>query len=485
MKNVAYGTWALLAATMVAAGGMFAACDHRAGPLGPLVTSGQAGAGAAAGTSGAAGAGASGSGAAGAGVAGTSGQAGSGAAGTGPAGMCSGKTYPVTTPAGRCVTGAFLRNGVCTCQPDLPLVCASGCTSKDVDNDNCGCCDNRCAATATCIAGACGPVPTIVVPGAAGCMATLGVLDLGLSIAVAGGTLYVADAGHGTITSYPVAGGVGTVIAQGELMPHALAVSGTSVAWISSLDAGRDANMNTVINSRLRVTRTTGGAPLSVAIGSNISGGIQGLALSPDGGTVYYSKDTAINSVPVAGGTVTNVGNEDHGGIPGALALSGNRLSYPTGLNGDVDIMTIQAGKVASCGINDPITGELDPAKQINCMRVARSQGSLVLGTMASNATKAYWADGTSVKANLTAPGSAQSNENLAQSAGLDIKALALTASNVYFAHDDTIERVALTPDAIQVAIARGQKQPASLAVDASRVYWGNNGDCSVAATKL
>jgi hypothetical protein len=535
MNKITLVTWGLL----VAAGSMFTACDHKASPLGPLVSSGQSGAdGGAAGTSGAAGSGPVGSGVAGTngpagsgpggtgaagdngvagtsgvagtgvgaagvgaagvggppasgaagaeGTAGTSGQAGTGAAGTAPPPMCPNPphTYPIMTN-GKCVPGAFMHTGVCACQPDIPTVCKAGCVDMMMDPDNCGCCDRACGATSTCVAGSCTAAPINIVPGAPGCAVTVGVLDLGLSIAVSGGNLYVADAGHGTIKSYPVTGGVGTIIAMGQPNAHALAVAGTTVAWISSTVGGIDANMNVIISSALKATKITGGAPVTLAGGLNIQGGIQGLALSPDGSTVYFSKDTAINSVPTAGGTVTNVGNEDHGGIPGALALSGARLSYPTGLNGDVDIMTIQAGKVASCGINDPQTGELDPVKQINCMRVARSQGSLVLTTMVSNANKAYWADGSSVKANLTLPGSPQSNENLAQSPGTDIRALALSAQNVYFAHDDVIERVALTPNALQVPIARGQKAPSSLAVDATRVYWGNNGDCSVAATGL
>jgi hypothetical protein len=533
MKKVTLGIWGLLAA--FAAGGMFAACDNTTPALGPLVKSGSAGSGDAAGTSGAAGAGPAGngvagtggpagtgpagagpagtsgvagsgpavtgaagvggpagSGPAGAGVAGTGGQAGTGAAGTGPAFMCpapgAGPMYPAMSPNGRCVPGAFVHGGgggVCSCQPDIPTVCSAGCTDTKVDNDNCGCCDNRCAATSTCIAGGCGPQPVTIVPSAPGCGVTLGILDLGLSIAISGGTLYVADAGHGTIKSYPLAGGVGTLIAQGEKLPHALAVAGTTVAWIDSAGAGGDANMNVIISSTLRAIRTTGGAPVTLSQGTNIEGGIQGFALSLDGTTAYFSKDSAINSVPTAGGAVINVGNEDHGGIPGALALSGDRLSYPTFLNGDIDIMTIKPGTVGSCGINDPATNELDPTKQINCLRVARSQGSLVMGTIVSNATKAYWADGTNIKANLTAPGSPQSNENLAQSVGNDIKGLALSTSNIYFSHDDTIERVGLSPNAIQQAIARGQKGPASLAVGGTKIYWGNNGECNVAATNL
>jgi hypothetical protein len=454
MKKTTFAIGILLTATMFAAGSMFSACGSKSGTTGAAGTGGGA-----AGTGG--------------GAAGTGG----GAAGTGGG--------AATKPDGTCVSGAFKHDGVCACQPDIPTVCPTvGCVDTKIDNDNCGGCGKPCGATSTCVAGACTPAPAAVVPASTMCAVTVGVLDLGISIAVSGGNLYVANAGKGTVMSYPVAGGPGTMIATGEMAPHALAVAGTTVAWISSVEMGKDANMNVIVSSTLKAAKTTGGAAATtLAMGMNIHGGIQGLVLSADGMTVYFSKDNTINSIPAAGGAIVNVGNEDHGGIPGALALSGTKLSYPTGLNGDVDIMTIEAGKVASCGINGP-DNELDPAKQINCLRVARSQGSLVLATMASNATKAFWADGSNLKANLTAPGSAQSNENLAQAAD-DITSIVVTATNVYFGYGENVDRLALTPAAVSSPIVRGQKDVSSLAVDAAKVYWGSNGDCSVNSTSL
>jgi len=338
-------------------------------------------------------------------------------------------------------------------------------------------------ATATCQAGACGAVPTTLVPAAAGCATTVGTLDLGLSLAISGTNLYVADAGHGTVKSYPVAGGAGTVVAMGEMAPHAIAASGTTVVWINSVAGATGDGGLKVITATLRKSMA-GAAAATLTTAMNEAGGIQGLVLSADGATVYFSSNTAINSIPVAGGTVTNVGNEDHGGLPGALALDGMKLAFPTGLNGDVDIITIQAGKVASCGINNAM-GELDPTKQINCLRVARSQGSLVLATMLAKANRAYWADGTNLKGNDTGANAMQSNDNIAQSPMGDIKALAMSADKIYFAHDDVIERTPLVKDSTAQPIARGQKAPASLAVDATKVYWGNNGDCSVGSTGL
>src|SRR5262249_54269524 len=138
-----------------------------------------------------------------------------------------------------------------------------------------------------------------------------------------------------------------------------------------------------------------------------------------------------------------------------------------------------------SCGKNNPATGELDPALQINCLRVARSQGSLVLTTVLAKANRAYWADGTNLKANATTPNAPQSNENVAQSTGMDIKAMAMSADKIYFVHDDVVERTATAADSVSQPLARGQKEPSTVAVDATKVYWGNNGDCSINSTGL
>jgi hypothetical protein len=458
----------LLGSVFFSAGSMFSACSSSSNvtPTGAAGTTGAAGS-----TTGAAGTGAAGS---------TTGTAGTGS--TNKDGSADG--YSATTPDGRCVIGAFVRDGACMCQGDNPNVCSMGCTNLQTDNDNCGSCDTKCGATSACLKGTCTAAPVNTVPAAAGCIKMVGSREYSLSIAVANGNIYWADAGHGTVKSQPVAGGAVTMIASGEMAPHMLAIAGTTPVWISSVAGPKGDGGLEVITSTLRKAGAAGAAATTLATGMNEAGGIQGLVPSADGMTIYFSSNTAINSVPLAGGTVTNVGNEDHGGLPGALALDGMKLAYPTGQNGDVDIMTIMAGTVASCGINNA-AGELDPAKQINCLRVARSQGSLVLGTMAAKANRAYWADGTNLKANATTAGAPQANETVAMSSGTEIKSLVLSTDKVYFVHDDVVERSATAADSTAETLARGQKAPVSVAVDATKVYFGNSGDCTINSTGL
>jgi hypothetical protein len=94
-----------------------------------------------------------------------------------------------------------------------------------------------------------------------------------------------------------------------------------------------------------------------------------------------------------------------------------------------------------------------------------------------------YWADGTNLKANDTGPNAAQANDNIAQSTNGDIRAMAMSADKIYFVHDDVIERTPIVKDSTAQRLARNQKVPASVVVGATKVYWGNNGDCSVAST--
>jgi hypothetical protein len=131
------------------------------------------------------------------GTAGTSGGAGTtGAAGT----TAQTDGGSATLPDGGCAVGAYARNGVCSCQTDMPTVCAGTCTNIMTDESNCGACGTVCKATATCTAGHCGPEAKTIVPAnATGCQ--------GLHIAVSGGTIYYTDMGAGKVSSVAVAGG--------------------------------------------------------------------------------------------------------------------------------------------------------------------------------------------------------------------------------------------------------------------------------------
>jgi hypothetical protein len=394
-------------------------------------------------------------------------------------------TYPVTTADGRCVEGAFARNGVCVCQTDIPTVCSAGCTDTKLDDDNCGACGHKCGPTQTCNDGMCGPSPVNVVPASAGCATTVGSVagfsDMGLSVAVSGGTLYWADAGHGTVKSQPAGGGPVTVLAMNEKAPHALAVNGPSVYWLSWVAGAPGAGGAAPITATLR--KAAGGAPTDVVSATSETGGILGFAVSADGTTIYFSSGTSVKKVAAGGGAATEIAQEVKGGLPGALALDGTKIVYPTGQNGDVDVITPVAGTVSLCGKEDPATGEFDPKLQVNCLRVGRSRGSLVLSAILAKADRAYWINGASVQANPTGPNAIPMNEDLGTPGG-DVTAMAMAADKIYFGDGELIEKVGLTSGSASSRIARGQKGASSIAVDGSSVYWSTK-DCGINKTGL
>jgi hypothetical protein len=301
---------------------------------------------------------------------------------------------------------------------------------------------------------------------------------MGLSITVSGGTLYWADAGHGTVKSQPLAGGQATTIATNEKAPHAIAVNGTTVYWLNWVaGALGDGGAPTVAGT---IRKASGAAPADVASATNEAGGIAGFAVSADGSTIYFSSGTTVKKVAAGGGTATDVAQEVKGGLPGALALDGVKIVYPTGQNGDVDVVTPVAGTISLCGKDDPTTGEYDPKLQVNCVRVARSRGSLGLSTILAKADRAYWANGANIQANDTGANAIPMNEDLGMPAN-DVTTMTMSTDKIYFSDGEFIEKVGLTmaPDATRVARGQGQNGATSMSVDASNVYWSTS-DCAI-----
>src|SRR5450432_2931517 len=140
------------------------------------------------------------------------GSGGSGGGGSGP--VDSGMS--ATLMDGACAVNAYPHMGVCACQDGTPTVCSGTCVDTTSDPDNCGACGTKCGATSACAAGVCSPMPTAVLPAVAGCTA--------LTLAAAGGSLYYADEGHGTINKV---GGAAALV-TGEMGPTWLAANGTN-----------------------------------------------------------------------------------------------------------------------------------------------------------------------------------------------------------------------------------------------------------------
>jgi hypothetical protein len=440
-------------------------------------------------------AGASASGGSSGGTAGAIGTAGAGTA------AAAGAESP-TLSNGNCVPGAFKHGtpGVCACQPDTPTVCEAMCTDTTTDDSNCGGCDNACAATSTCNGSVCGPVAKNVLAAISGCALPVGSAGVAMYIAVSGGKVYYTDAVHGTVGSVPVAGGAASMVASGEKSPGMLAITGQTLLWVSIRSAvmstGDGGVPITTTTASLRKATLPAGPASDLVTETNTNGGIMGFTLSPDGQAVYYSADTNVKSIPLAGAAAgTIVAMEQRLGVPTALGISadGKTIAYVTMLNGDVDVVTLGTSPASTngnmCPANTACCGMEEPSGEIlmtNCTRIARGQGSPFFGGIILKDGRAYWSNDGAIESNDATIGATQGNVQVSTTNGGGITAFGGTASNIYFG--DTTDMLLLrgiytvppngeiNPDSTR--LARGQT-PTSIAFDATNVYWSNS-DCSI-----
>jgi hypothetical protein len=243
----------------------------------------------------------------------------------------------------------------------------------------------------------------------------------------------------------------------------------------------------------LRRAPLPSGPPVDLATETNLNGGIRGLVASEDGATIYYSADTKVRSVPAAGGTAVDVGREEHGGIPTALGIEGNAIGYITDFNGNVEIITVEDGVVASCGAPDPT----DPSKllMVNCVRVGGCGPSPLFSRFILHDHNAYWGDSgnlfSALDVTATSVDPTSSKADVATSE-TDLTGLVDGPDFLYFGAPGEptsasskvgfIEKTPYAQQSTAIPIARGQDTPSSLAVDATKVYW-STGDCAINST--
>jgi hypothetical protein len=346
---------------------------------------------------------------------------------------------------------------MCRCQPQTLTMCSDGCHDPMKDPDHCGQCEMACGETSACELGACTPPPTEVVAAAAGCG--------GISLAVAGGTLYWASMMTGTIQSQ-AAGGTPTMVATGQMGPKSLQVHGDALFW-----------MNTGTNEVMSVP-LTGGTPAAIVTTAMImdtTNGLGGYTVSADGLTLYFADGVTIYSMPVAGGAATEVGHEDSG-IPKALAVEGDLIAFPADVNGDVDVMTIVEGTPAVCASDDSTT-----AVNLNCARIARSQGALNLEAIFLVDGNAYWGNQSAFQTSSAAMPTGF-NEVVANGSPDSSKLTSFTVfgTTSYFADDEgNVFSAPLMINATPKKLGRAQMGITSFAADATTVYWANE-DCSI-----
>jgi hypothetical protein len=372
-----------------------------------------------------------------------------------------------TSSNGNCVPGAFKRGGICACQSSAPTVCDEMCTDISLDPENCGACDRACAATATCNAGACGPSVASIVPDAPGCVA--------LHLASSPGVLYWTDEGHGTVKSL-AANCTQTTIASHEQNPGMIIVAGPYLVWVSSTVSG------TTTTSTIRSVLAAGGTPSDVVTEVNDTGGIRGLASVPRGTELFYSAGTKVRGVVLQNGVPFDVAREELGGVPTALAIDGDTIAYATDIDGDLDVVTVVEGTVASCGKHDPNDSTGESLLMVNCTRVARSQGDLYFGGLVLRNGVVYWSNDGEIQSNAATPNAAPNNETITTSSGGNaVTALVADATDFYLGEDGLVEKASAVVGATAVNLARAQAAPSSMALDVGRLYWSTG--CAINAT--
>jgi len=340
-----------------------------------------------------------------------------------------------------------------------------------------------CDSSVGCKAGKCGTKATQFASAGTGCGS--------LKITYSGGKLYWADKGHGTINSLAMAGAAPTQITTGEMAPLRHRRHMGSVYWINTG------------NRTVRKFRVGDTAASNVAAGSAADAGtgtIHAIAVSADGSTLYYSRDTCIigsrrpgprrpvlrphrrpPAPPAHRGRSACVGSSEWGsnGIPSALAVDTKSAYYTTDQSGNVEIMSLATGLE---------------------FKVAQSQGGLLLDTIHVDSGHLYWANDNGVYVNTSFvvgqdagnrryagrpdAGSRQrghrvrhrQHQRLLRRRRLrrEVAAHFATAGTVV---TDILARnvpVLATDDA-----GTHQPMPNSIAVDGTNVYW-TTGDCKI-----
>jgi hypothetical protein len=413
-------------------------------------------------------------------------------------------------------------DGPCTCQSDTPTLCQStgqpaACVNLTSDWNNCGACGRSCVATAPCNQGTCGAEPSVVVPSVPGCIA--------MRITYDGGRIYWSDLGDGSIRSRPAVGQapaeVTTVVSGVRIAamttPYAailspantpmatalLARAGTAY-WIgaddvpSTNDAGVWAG-----GAGTTIWRASAGAapelllPASLAPGPSpvsaidaayalekpgVQPPINAIALSPDGGTLYFAAGTRYYAIPSSGATsasdVRYVGftrGPEHG-VPTTI-VADDRYIYSQPYPSELEMVDTLVPCDSDAAPND--TNDTCPLWLSGC------EPNAVFDTLVLSGNTLFWGNASVIGTNIpsalagTSTGGWESDTFF----GMNATGFAVGSQFVYFGEDDGtdgyIEKAALDgydaagPSAILVA--RGQRNPGSFAFDGANIYWATS----------
>ena len=145
----------------------------------------------------------------------------------------------------------------------------------------------------------------------------------------------------------------------------------------------------------------------------------------------------------------------------------------------DVDAIYLKDGMTSACGMKDATNNGFCT----NGLRLARSQGSILLDVIFLIGQKVYWAHGADISSQSTVAGSndaAVPGMKIASTYNFDpVSALWIQGTTVFFAENGTIEKAPLAPDSMTTVIARGQMTPSSMVGNADNLFWATS-DCAI-----
>ncbi len=429
--------------------------------------------------------------------------------------------------AGQCVCalGADtpLDGGACTCGQASPVFChydagqPPACVDPTSDPNNCGGCAAQCPPTAVCTNGTCAKAPNVLVPAAPGCLSLRVVYDSGY--------LYLSDIGHGQIARVAPDGSGSTVLVSGTniaaqygdasggqyrpiLFPSnepraaAFVVRAGTVYWIAAAstvtgDAGASSWSGGIGNSiqalapggaptvLLPPSLAPGPSPVSASDSSvealelpGVNPPIDAIALSPDGGTLFFSAGTRLYSIPATGAhsasDVTYVGftTGPEYGIATALAAGPKCLYFATYAAGKFEVLDTTQPCDPDAALNEQCPPWIAPARYDVSLDTVLLQGGSV-----------YWANAEIAGEDAAAACAGRSISSYLFPPPLlttDLTGFAIGARYAYlgevgYDRGGYIEKVPAPPydgpEPTPVVIARGAN-PSSFALDGTYLYW-------------
>jgi hypothetical protein len=319
-----------------------------------------------------------------------------------------------------------------------------------------------------------------------------------------GGYLYWGNLHAGTISRRSVAGGPVEVVAKdlllAALFPWPLAVdvwSGLApfvvrdgtVYWIAAdspavSSAPPDGQPRGGSGTKIMAVSPAGESRPLLPVLSRQFGPIRAVALSPDGGTLYFAEGSSFFAIPSAGAStaaeIRPLGTVRLANDAATVLVADERhLFYPTGGDGWVEgidftqVCTKNAdGQPTSFGCANWIGG---------------SHAHPLMDTLQVLGSDLYWANGPSMcvgktEAYITFDGLKGPPAQCWDVSGpvfADVSGFVATPTKVFFGADGMIGEM-ITKTGTTRLLARDQPHPTSLVTDGKQVYWVTP-DCSIA----